>query len=177
MQNAMVPRTQHASHNAVTRQAWSPLRSEVTANPSSSAVLLLSLPLRLVRRPRQRVHLQQLHGQPLPIEPALGSPPFRPPSWTVPILDRGSGRLRIGQHPRSPPRRGRLFESDEKLSDERLGVPSNLFLQNRHHPRVRGGGPAEPAATLRGYRPHVQRRRPCTRRGWPRRGARPLPRE
>jgi hypothetical protein len=37
------------SHNAVTRQAWSPWRSAITSNSRRRAVLLLSLPLRLVR--------------------------------------------------------------------------------------------------------------------------------
>jgi magnesium chelatase family protein len=36
----------------------------------------------------------------------------------------------------------------EKLSDERLGEPSSLFLKNRHHSRAGGGGTREAAAAL-----------------------------
>ena len=36
----------------------------------------------------------------------------------------------------------------EKLSDERLGEPSNLFLKNRRHPRAGGGGAGEATAAL-----------------------------
>jgi hypothetical protein len=75
--------------------------------------------------------------QPVPQAPAASlrraQGKFRPAA--------GPGRPSVGRHSHGrTPGRGRLCESDEKPSDERMGEPSFLFLANRNRRHPGAGG-------------------------------------
>jgi hypothetical protein len=90
------------SYGAITRRLHRPSRVDMLSNASKGTILLLSLPLWLLWRPGQGVHLLPGHGQPLS-EADLRA---------VARPDRHAQRVEV---PRV---------EYEKLSDDRLGEPS-----------------------------------------------------
>ena len=88
--------------------AWDPAKRAVISKPSRSAVLLVSLPLRLLRRSHQRMYL--LHAGDQPLSEACPFGGLR--AGFGPLLDR------VDIHVEAP------RVEYEKLSDDRFGEPS-----------------------------------------------------
>ena len=90
---------------------------------------------------RSKNGLLQLDGQPLSAGlagvrriPSSCSGQARAPCWTGPAFGRTTSTWMC-------PGGGRLCKPDEKLSDDRLGEPSALFLANRNRQHPGTGGP------------------------------------
>jgi hypothetical protein len=111
------------------------------------------------------MHLLQRHGQPVPGGRTTSGGSLRRAQGRLGAV-AGPRRSLIGQHPhRGAARGGRLCESDEKLSDDRVGEPSNLLLKNRRHPGAGGGGARAAALPLRRPQRVAIQRRYGTSRG------------
>ena len=93
-----------------------------------------------------------------------------PCSWYGdPVRECTCSNSMVSRYPSNPPLVRRIFGPLLDQTDPRSGRSS---IEDRADQRSDDIHTSPP---LRGHQPAVQRRRPCTRRGWPGRGARPLP--